>query len=81
MIGYAFYYRKSDQACVLMCSDGCKCVYETDFCYDCQPGYVWSSDHTCRPAVVGILGATLVAGVASIVFIIIVLVKVNGAVK
>lgn len=75
-------YNKNTNQCQMECKTGCSsCLVDYDFCIDCQNGYLWNTDHTCLPAVIGLSAASLALLAVGLIFGIIGCCYVNKARK
>lgn len=76
------YYNKEKDICSVECKTGCwQCVYDIDYCTECQNGFAWNPDYTCLPAVIGLSAASLALLTIGIVFLVISCCYVNKARK
>lgn len=79
---YSGGYNSKDNTCDGNCVAGCSyCLIDNDFCLMCENGYVWNSDFTCIPAVVGLEASSLALLFISLIFLIITCIQVNKARK
>lgn len=77
-----YFYNAKDNTCDPYCANGCSsCIVDNDFCLACYNGFVWNTDYTCLPSVIGLEAASLALLVISLVFLVIAFIQVNKARK
>lgn len=75
-------YNTKTGNCENFCATGCySCQIENTWCTSCNNGYVWNSNYTCIPAIIGLEAASLALLFITLIFTIIGCCYVNKARK